>query len=319
MAKKTTQKEKEHVIQVPLYAIPIKKENVIETAFPTTYEDIINLIKTRIESFTPYELNNNKKEKLTIIEKLSYSEKNINGIPCILIRCSVFDSNLGDTTIEDDSIIPLSSKAKVKSENYYFLLYPKIDGLQNKRICSILMLVYDDPYHDSYNSCRVATTITKKILKLKPINQKLDSVIHEIEAAGTVPQLQITFSSYDATDSDYVPKLQLYQVKSSDFRRRVLNFESVPMNEAIESIEDDDCGDYTAKEISVKIGKKKINIRRDISRGIDAMKLTIESVFNSTTTITDEEMEKLYNEDFIIEKLQPILSNYLSNGSLSPE
>lgn len=48
------------------------------------------------------------------------------------------------------------------------------------------------------------------------------------------------------------------------------------------------------------------------------MKLTIDSVFNSHTTLTDEEMEKLYDEDFIIEKIKPILSNYLSNGTLSP-
>ena len=97
------------------------------------------------------------------------------------------------------------------------------------------MLVYDDPYHDSFNSCRIATTVTKKILRLKPINQKLDSVIHEIEVAQTVPQLQIMLSSYDSTNSDYAPKLNLYRVKTSNFRKQVVNYDSVPKEQALEA------------------------------------------------------------------------------------
>lgn len=180
------------------------------------------------------------------------------------------------------------------------------------------MLVYDDPYHDSYNSCRIATTVVKKILKLKPINQKLDSVIHEIEQTQSIPQLQIMLSSYDATDSDYAPKINLYRVKTSNFKKQVVNYESVPRQAALEVIEDDDCGDFSVKEISISLGKKQIKVRRDITKGLDAMKLTIDSVFNSSTTVSDEDMSKLYDEDFIIEKIQPILSNYLSNGTLSP-
>ncbi|MBD5265392.1 MAG: hypothetical protein HDS44_00295 [Bacteroides sp.] len=318
MADKDSEKVKEHIIQVPLYTIPLTEEDASSSFFPTTYEQIIELVKNRLDSFKPYELKNNKKERRTVIENLAYSEKQINSIPCILVRCAVYDSNLGDTTIEDDHIIPLSPTAKVKAANYFFLLYPKIDGPLKKRICSILMLVYDDPYHDSVNSCRIATTVTKKILKLKPINQKLDSVIHEIEKTLTIPQLQIVLSSYDATDSNYAPNINLYRVKTSNFRKQVINFESVPKHEALNVIEDDDCGDFSVKEISITMGKKQIKVRRDISKGIEAMKLSIESVFNSSAIVTEEELKRLYEEDFIIEKIKPILSNYLSNGTISP-
>lgn len=318
MSDNKTEKPKEHIIQVPLYTIPLSEEDTTTSFFPRTYEQIIDLVKDRLNVFSPHELKNNKKERRTIIESLSYREKSINGVPCVLVRCAVSDSNLGDTTIEDDNVYQLSPKAKVKAANYFFLLYPKIDGPQKKRVCSIIMLVYDDPYHDSFKSCRIATTVTKKILRLKPINQKLDSVIHEIEATQTIPQLQIMLSSYDATDSDYAPKINLYRVKTSNFRKQVINFESVPKLEALEVIENDDCGDFSVKEISLSMGRKQIKVRRDISKGIDAMKLTIDSVFNSSTTVTDEEMKNLYDEDFIIEKIKPILSNYLSNGTISP-
>lgn len=317
MAKQESDKTGEHIIQVPLYTIPISEEDTTQSFFPTTYEQLIDLVKERLNVFTPHELKNNKKERKTIIESLSYREKSIYNVPCVLVQCAVSDSNLGDTTIEDDNVYQLSPNAKVKAANYFFLLYPKIDGPQKKRICSIIMLVYDDPYHDSYNSCRIATTVAKKILRLKPINQKLDSVIHELESAQTVPQLQITLSSYDATDSDYAPKINLYRVKTSNFKKQVINFESVPKEKALDVIEDDDCGEYSIKEISITMGKKQIKVRRDITKGIDAMKLTIDSVFNSSTSVTDEEMNKLYDSDFIIEKIQPILSNYLSNGTIS--
>lgn len=318
MKQNDNKKTKEHIIQVPLYTIPLTEEDATESMFPTTYEQIIDLIKDRLTAFKPHELNNNKKERKTLIEAISYSEKSISNIPCILVRCSASDSNLGDTTIEDESVFSLSPKAKVKASNYYFLLYPKIDGPQKKRVCSILMLVYDDPYHDSYNCCRIATTVTRKILKLKPINQKLDSVIHELESTQVIPQLRITLSSYDATDSDYAPKINLYRVKTSNFKKRTIDFESVPKEGVLDVIQDNDCGDYSVKEISITMGKKQIRVRRDISNGIADMKLTIDSIFNSSTTINDEEMKRLYDEDFIIEKIQPILSNYLCNGTLSP-
>lgn len=318
MAKTNSEKEKDHIIQVPLYNIPLKVEDASSSMFPTTYEQLIELLKNRLDSFTPYEFKNNKKERRTVIENLSYSEKQINSVPYILVRCAVYDWNLGDTTIDDDRIIPLSRTAKVKAANYFFLLYPKIDGPLKKRICSILMLVYDDPYHDSVNSCRIATTVTKKILKLKPINQKLDSVIHEIEETLTIPQLQIVLSSYDAIDSNYAPNINLYRVKTSNFRKQVINFESVPKCEALNVIEDDDCGDFSVKEISITMGKKQIRVRRDITKGIEAMKLSVESIFNSSAIITEDELNKIYEEDFIIEKIRPILSNYLSNGTISP-
>lgn len=318
MGEHKADKTKEHLIQVPLYTIPINETDETISVIPDTYDMIIDLIKNRLDQFKPHELKNHKKERQTVIETLRYSEHSIKDIPCILVQCSVIDSNLGDTIIEDESTFKLSPQAKVRSSNYFFLLYPKIDGPQKKRVSSIIMLVYDDPYHDSSNSCRIATAVTKKILKLKPINQKLDSVIRELEAVQTIPQLQITLCSYDSTSSDYVPKIKLYQVKTSNFKKQVINFESVPCEQAFEVLEDDDCGGYSHKDITVTLGKKQIKVRRDISKGIEALKLSVESVFNSTTSITDEEMTRLYDEDFIIEKIQPILANYLSNGTLSP-
>ncbi|MBR6746424.1 MAG: hypothetical protein IKL83_03495, partial [Muribaculaceae bacterium] len=119
MSKKSDKtEEKQHIIQVPLYSILLSEEDITTSFFPTTYEQLIELIKERLNVFSPHELKNNKKEKKTVIESLSYIEKSINNIPCILVRCAVADSNLGDTTIEDKRTYQLPPTAKVKSANY---------------------------------------------------------------------------------------------------------------------------------------------------------------------------------------------------------
>lgn len=314
MAKDTT-KQSEHIIKVPIYSIPINEEEM-GVLFPSNYEDIIDVIELRLKEFVPITLNNGKKERKTLIESVSHNSHKIGNIPCVLVRCEVADTNLGDTSIDDNGIITLSPYAKVKQINYRFLLYPKIDGLINKRVCKILLLVYDDPYHDSYNACRIATTIVKKILKFRPINQKLDSVIQEISSSLVVPELQITLASNNPTDSGYASSIAQYKVNASSFKKEVINYQSVPKQQAIDLLEDESCGDFDSKEITFTYGKKQLKVRREIVEDLNSIKLTIESIFNASIILQDEEMSRLYEEDFIIEKLKPVLSNFLSNGSI---
>lgn len=316
MSKENEEQRNEHIIQVPLYTIPLKDEDN-EVLFPTNYEDIIIFLESRLKSFEPKELINNKKEKKTLIENISFKRHLIGNIPCILVRCSVSDTNLGDTTLVDGTTIQLSTKAKITSNNYYFLLYPKIDGIPSKRICSILMMVYDDPYHDSSNSCRISTTIIKKVLQLKPRNIKLDNIINDIQQTLKIPDLKITLYSMDNTDSSFAPQISMYQTKSSKFEKRTYEYKSVPNNLAADLLSDDDCKDCSIKDIVLTLGKKQYRVKRDITKGIQNMKLFVESIFNSTIIIYDEDMPKLYEESFIIEKLQPVLSNFLSNGTIN--
>lgn len=75
MAYKSKQQSGEHIIQVPLYTIPLNEEDASASFFPTKYEEIIDMIIDRLRIFSPHELKNNKKEKKTLIECLSYQEK----------------------------------------------------------------------------------------------------------------------------------------------------------------------------------------------------------------------------------------------------
>lgn len=157
----------------------------------------------------------------------------------------------------------------------------------------------------------------KKVLQLKPRNIKLDNIINDIQQTLKIPDLKITLYSMDNTDSSFAPQISMYQTKSSKFEKRTYEYKSVPNNLAADLLSDDDCKDCSIKDIVLTLGKKQYRVKRDITKGIQNMKLFVESIFNSTIIIYDEDMPKLYEESFIIEKLQPVLSNFLSNGTIN--
>lgn len=309
----TNKDPKGHAIKVPIYSIPLYEDDK-NRLFISTYDDIINFITNKLDRFNPILLNNGKKERQTLIKKIEFTNKAIGETPCVLVRCSVEDSNIGDTVIEDNDIITLSPDAKIRYANYCFLLYPKIDGLYNKKVCSIIMLVYDDPYHDSNNTSRIATSVIKKVLGLKPSNQKLDYIIKELEQTLVIPELQIKLSSLRDSDSNQNQVLSQYRVKSTKFKQENSKYQGVPQKDVFDVLTNDDCAGYDSKEIQITVGKKLYKVRKEIVEGIADVKLTIESVFNSSFEISDEEMKQLYNEDFIVEKLTPVLTNFMSNG-----
>jgi len=51
-----------------------------------------------------------------------------------------------------------------------------------------------------------------------------------------------------------------------------------------------------------------------INEASEELKETAEKIFNAITSITQDELDnKVHNQDFVIEKLSSILTNYLSN------
>ena len=79
-----------------------------------------------------------------------------------------------------------------------------------------------------------------------------------------------------------------------------------------------DTSQYQKQRFCFIQGKKEYRITKQM---IDEAQLefqeTAEKVFNASTAISQTELEqKVYNEDFIIEKLSGVLANYLSDGEI---
>lgn len=71
------------------------------------------------------------------------------------------------------------------------------------------------------------------------------------------------------------------------------------------------------KIFNIFAGKKEYKvsqiIKKDYQRAREKYSLLIESLFNESVSITDEEYaQKLYDEDFVIEKIESAIANYMS-------
>ena len=70
--------------------------------------------------------------------------------------------------------------------------------------------------------------------------------------------------------------------------------------------------------LSIFVGKKEYkisqNIKKDYQRAKEKYSLLIESLFNESISISEEEYSsnKIYEKDFVIEKLEGVVANYMS-------
>ena len=73
-------------------------------------------------------------------------------------------------------------------------------------------------------------------------------------------------------------------------------------------------GNYIKKKTILSWGKTEYHITKQlISEAGEELKETAEKIFNASVQITQEELEKkIYNEDFIIDKMRSVISNYES-------
>lgn len=86
----------------------------------------------------------------------------------------------------------------------------------------------------------------------------------------------------------------------------------MPTSKIVEMLNNDEDVTIKRKIFNIFAGKKEYKvsqiIKKDYQRAREKYSLLIESLFNESVSITDEEYaQKLYDEDFVIEKLKVLL------------
>ena len=118
------------------------------------------------------------------------------------------------------------------------------------------------------------------------------------------------YEAENDVDVKYVP----YLLGSKLEKKKVRDFKDMPfevMSELLNDKSDDE--DYQIKKTSIKVGKTEYRIKSYIDEAKEELQETAEKIFNFSIGITQAELDdKIYDQDFIIEKLQAVLNNYLS-------
>lgn len=315
---------KTYSIKIPVYTSePITKPNDVFGG--VTYKDMINHVVNKIAEYDniPFKLSRNKRNKTQKkeVDKIEYNICSLGGIEAILLRISAYNTNLYDGYIETDERFSLEKNHKIGSNNNFVLLYPNIYGLDNNNyMYHWIVLIYEDPNkNDGLDLVSTAKMVLNKVLGISIANIKLPEVMNEIEKIKTIPEIQLKFTSLKFEDNEVSIKYRDYLSNSCVKAQKMNTFKNMPFERIEEIIEDNTFqAEYQTKEIKIIAGNKEYKIIDKLEEAKEIFKKSAEQIFNATASITELDLEnKIYEKDFILSKLEPILNNYLNSSELN--
>lgn len=308
-------KERGYKIKVPVYTTSMLDHN-IGLFEGVTYNDMIKFAKDKIEKY-PFPLNSPTRNKtlMTVIKDVKTEMVNWGSDKALLLQISAYDTNFYDGYFEGEKTVAITKDNKIGKDSNFILLVPRIKGLTAESYtCYFLMFVYEDPTKHSGEVSRLAKLLAREILQVPVENIKLPIIMQELKSYKTIPELQIKYTSmYEAEDDvavKYVPYLQGCKIE----KKKIRNFKDMPFDVMSDLLTDNsDDESYQTKKTSIIVGKTEYRIKSLIDEAKNELQETAEKIFNFTTGITQTELDtKIHNKDFIIEKLQTVLYNYLS-------
>lgn len=307
-------KEKSYNIKVPVYTTEIIEES--NCLFGITRTEMIEAIKTKIANFqSELSFENRNKTKKTVINKIECTEHMLGTTPSLLLQISAYNTNLYDGYFEAEEKIEFQIDNKIGNDTNFMLIYPIINGLsQNNYTRYFLILVYEDPNKDGGELLKISKNVVNKILNIPIQNIKLPTLLDELKAISTTPELQVRYFGMSNADNEVDVKYREYLQSGKIKRTKENSFKNMPFDTVQDLLnESDDSGEYQRKVVKLIYGKKEFKISKELfNEAGEALKETAEKIYNATTSISKAELPKIYNTEFIVEKIEAVLNNYLS-------
>jgi hypothetical protein len=314
------EKIKTYNIKVPVFSTEmIPSESSLLPGI--TYDEMVSFVVNNISFFKQniqeISFENRNKTKKTVIDNIDYFEypEIDSSNKCLLLKISAYTTNFYDGFVETTERINIEKNTKIGSDNNFVMIYPVIKGIDpNNLIRYYLVLVYEDHTKTNDELIKIAKNVLNKIIKVPIANIKLPKLLEELEEIKFLPELYLKFSSISNHENDVDVKYKEYHVKGKFKKEKEDYYKNLPFEKVKEILETSKEGDYQRLETKIISGKKEYKYTKElINEASDTLKQTVEKIFNATTVITQDELNKSVNEpDFIYEKLRPILINYLS-------
>ena len=314
-----SKKEKTYKIKVPVYSSELL-ENEKGFFGGHTYDDMINYLdkKLNIYNETKPKLSRKKRNKVKEIEvqNIEKIEGFIGEVPIRLFKISAYNTNLIDGYVETKEKITLTKNDKLGSETNFMLLYPRIIGLdENEYQYQWKILLYEDPTKENRELVSICKTVLEKVFEIKICNIKLDRVLKLLKEKRVISELTMQFNSQSNDENEVETNLREYLVNANLKKIRYENFKNVPFNEVEKIISDKDYeNEYQKRTIKFLFNKKEIKLTNEFQEAKETIKDTVEEIFNSEIIVTESEIDSLFQTEFILEKLSPVIQEYLSEN-----
>ncbi len=318
-----TKKEKSYVIKVPVYTTEMIKK-AQDVFGGTTYENMLTFLRKKINHFKENKLiinfENRNKTKRTVINGINFTEHKAGETSGILIQISAYSTNLYDGYLLAEEKINFKKDYKIGSETNFVMIYPVIKGIDRTNYSRyFIILIYEDPTKNNEEIVKITKAVLNRVLEIPIANIKLPTILDELRSIGTIPQLQIKYSSIYNHENNVDLKYREYLVSGKLKKQKEDNFKNMPIDKIEELLNEPQEEDYQKKEAKLIIGKKEYKISKElVNEAEQVLKETAEKVFNASTSITDHELTNLvHDKEFIFSKLIPILENFLSTNNES--
>ena len=281
----------------------------------------------KVDKFNCSSINNiivdasGKNYKLEVV-KISASNVAYNKSNLLLFQMTVQKKDFGEEYVETtpSTIIPMSDTIKLGSRSYFFILYPVIVYQdQDTKIKTFWnVFVYDDPNKDSEDFLKVVKNVLKDVLKEQVRNIKYKEFLEEIQGCSVLDNVAASVLTIEDVDQNYRAKYDEWIVNARLSKKQNISFKNLPSEQFQELYENQNVDDVhiTRKVFKIIQGFKQYTLKRERKQNAktlqDRFVNIVESCFNETITIGDGEENKIYDVDYIVNNVGPIIHKYIS-------
>lgn len=311
-------KKDQHKILVPIFT-----SEIIDSPDPLfqniTYGQIASSITRRIATYNASKEKRSSKIYSTlkerVIEKIEVTEHKLGEHPILLLRITAYETNLKDVFVETLERIHLESRNKVGSENNIVLLYPEILGMDPANFSyRWIAFVYEEPSKDRGEVISVCKLVLQKILGIAMRNFKLPSVMDELKKAGTIDELSIKFYTVESDLNEVDLRYKTYVSRFQTRKQKDTTYSHIPFDEASELLRESDEPEYKVKEVKISLGKRELKYKENQKQEMQTeTELFAEELFNESVPLNLNEIERIYDVDFVLEKLKPVVQKFVSD------
>jgi hypothetical protein len=311
---------KEYNIKVPVFLTDEKE--FVATLFGTAMcSDMVTIAKEQIDKYNKDEtwhVTSGKQSKTSItgVNKIDCTECKIQGSDCLLLQVTAYRTKLYDGFYQGhnkDSIIMFQENDKLCSNTHFILLYPKLVGIKSPYKLFWYVLVYEDPSKNNEEVTRVAKLIMKDIFKYPIRNIKEPSLLNALKETKLISQVEISLSSVTEDDNEIEVYLKDYKHVSKLKTEKKILLKNIPANIAEKIYQDEDFKlNWKRKQVKYHlINKQVLTMTAEYHENL---KRTLEDSFNHSITVTENQIKsnEIFDNKFIIEKLEGVLNNFLS-------
>lgn len=318
MAPRNNQDTELNKIKIPAYiSEPITNNaEVVET-----YEEMIEDMVRKIDSYNNRDNEHKVGSKLRgksitkQIYHIDFDRYYDGDVPIILLRISEKKKGFTDLTIEpavreNSSII---TQDDILATQYNCaVLYPNIDNRGDEISNNWITFVYVDPGKTDRDIISTIKTTLQRVLGLKIKNVKSNAANELIQKEGLISKLKVQYVIVYNNDNESLD-IRGEQISSTIKEVKKFEYQDIPSEDVERFVNRQNECQYTERKISVSLADNqelkyihKINAEQVIT---DA----IEQIYNYETDMLRTDFPRMYNSDFILEKVRGAARQFFSN------